>query len=107
MSEKEMMRLDELEGELERLLKEKAKEISFVDVYHDPEAEWDYKILWRIFDLLVQALYPNSLIERIEFPTDIPPDQYHIELKNLVERLKKCNKVLIIREYDTLYYCIE
>ncbi|MEM4767459.1 MAG: hypothetical protein QXN51_05170 [Ignisphaera sp.] len=99
--------IGELEEKLENILKEKdAKEISFVDIYHDPHAEWDYKILWRIFDLLVQVLFPESNIERIELPTDTPFDKYHIELKDIIEKLSKCNKVLIIREYDTLYYCV-
>ncbi|MEM1687256.1 MAG: hypothetical protein QXH21_08905 [Ignisphaera sp.] len=98
----------ELEDELEKLLREKsAKEINFVDIYHDPHTEWDYKVLWKIFDLLIQSLYPNNNIERIPLATDTPQDKYHIVLRNVINKLKNCRRIIVIREYDTLYYCIE
>ncbi|MEM2388619.1 MAG: hypothetical protein QW215_00090 [Ignisphaera sp.] len=104
----ELFELEKYETELERILREKnAIILDFVDLYHNPEVEWNALLLWKIFDLMVQAFFPDSIIERYALASDTPADKYPLELKKLIEFLKNCKHIVVIKEYDALYYCIQ
>ncbi|MEM2389058.1 MAG: hypothetical protein QW215_02350 [Ignisphaera sp.] len=99
---------EKYEMELEQIEKEKkAIVIDFVELYHNPDVEWNSLLMLKIFDLMVQAFFPNNVVERHDLVSDAPMDRYPFELKKLIESLKNCKHIVVIKEYDTLYYCIQ
>ncbi|MEM2388616.1 MAG: hypothetical protein QW215_00075 [Ignisphaera sp.] len=99
---------EKYEMELEQIEKEKkAIVIDFVELYHNPNVEWNSLLMLKIFDLMVQALFPNDIVERYDLASDTPMDKYPFELKKIIESLKNCKNVIVVKEYDTLYYCVQ